>query len=424
MPDNKTRFSPCECKTGLSRRRFIGNVAATAASAALLESAAAMAAERPSAAPKPIQRKIKVGWIGCGGRGAWLAGLFQKHGGFEIHAVADYFPDLVDRCGDALGVDKSRRFTGLSGCKKVLQSGVEALVALDVPCFYSQHAQDAIAAGCHLYMAKPVAVDVPGCLAIEAAGKLATRKNLCFLVDYQMPTDPINVEIAKRIWEGGAGEILAVTTIGGGGGTSMHQDQPKGKTIEPRLRGQIWGNDTPLGGNLILVYDIHSIDCAVWVIRRRPTAATGYSRIYRAQPMSDRFDLCFVTYEYPSGLLWSHQSFWIPDHGPSLVCNVHGTLASAQLSYWGKSFLRGGPKHYGGGEVASLYDQGAIRNIAEFYRAIVEGRYDNPTVQRAVDGTLTAILGREAAARRTRLTMEKLLKENKRLEVDLSGLKV
>ena len=82
------------------------------------------------------------------------------------------------------------------------------------------------------------------------------------------------------------------------------------------------------------------------------------------------------------------------------------------------------PKHYGGGDVVSLYDQGAIRNIAEFYRVIVESRFDNPTVQRAVDGTLTAILGREAAARGARLTMEELIKENKRLEVDLSGLKV
>jgi len=424
MLDQQTTSSGRAPNEAFSRRQFLGGMAATAASASLLGSAAATAADQPAAAPKPGQRKIRVGWIGCGGRGAWLAGLFQKHGGFEIHAVADYFPDLVDRCGDALGVDKSRRFTGLSGCQKVLQSGVEALVALDVPCFYPQRAQDAIAAGCHLYMAKPVAVDVPGCLAIEAAGKLATQKKLCFLVDYQMPTDPINVEIAKRIWEGGAGELLAVTTIGGGGGTRMHQDQPKGKTIEPRLRGQVWSSDIPLGGDLILVYDIHSIDCAVWVIRRRPTAATGYSRICRANPLTSRFDLCFVTYECPGGLLWNHQSFWVPDHGPSLVCNVHGTLASAQMSYWGKSFLRGGPKHYGGGEVVSLYDQGAMRNIAEFYRAIVEARFDNPTVQRAVDGTLTGILGREAAVRRTRLTMEEVLKENKKLEVDLSGLKV
>jgi len=134
-------------------------------------------------------------------------------------------------------------------------------------------------------------------------------------------------------------------------------------------------------------------------------------------------DMAFVVYECPGGLLWNHQNLAVPDHGRSLVVNVHGTLASAQISYWGKSFLRGGPKHYGGGEVFSLYDQGAKRNIATFYRAIVEGKTDNATVQRAVDGTLTAILGREAAARRIRLTMEDLLKENKRLDVDLTGLK-
>jgi hypothetical protein len=106
------------------------------------------------------------------------------------------------------------------------------------------------------------------------------------------------------------------------------------------------------------------------------------------------------------------------------VSNIHGELGSAQISYSGKSFLRGGPKHFGGGEVVSLYDQGAKRNIAEFYRIVTEGQHDNPTVRRAVDGTLTAILGREAAGLRTRLTMDELLRENRKLEVDLTGLKV
>jgi myo-inositol 2-dehydrogenase/D-chiro-inositol 1-dehydrogenase len=412
-----------ESARGVSRRRFLGNVAATAASASLLGVGAAPAAE-PPATPKPFQRKIKLGWLGCGGRGAWLAGLFKKHGGYEFHAVADYFPDLVNQGGDALGVDKSRRFTGLSGCKKVLETGVEALGVLDVPCFYAEQAQAALAAGCHVYMAKPVAVDVPGCLAIEAAGKLATQKKLCFLVDYQMPTDPINIEVAKRIWEGGLGDVLAVTTLGAGGSTSMRGDPPKGKSVEPRLRGLVWCNDLPLGGDPIVNYDIHAIDAAVWAIRRRATSAIGCSRLCRPKPQGDFVDLAFVIYECPGGVLWNHQNLAVPDHGRSLVVNVHGTLASAQISYWGKSFLRGGPKHYGGGEVASLYDQGAMRNIAEFYRVIVENRFDNPTVQRAVDGTLTAILGREAAARRTRITMEELIKENNRLEVDMSGLKV
>jgi predicted dehydrogenase len=273
-------------------------------------------------------------------------------------------------------------------------------------------------------MAKPVAVDVPGCLAIEAAGKLATQKKLCFLIDYQMPTDPINIEIAKRVWDGGLGKLLAVTTLGAGGGANMRKDPPKGRTIEGRLRDLIWCNDIPLGGDPIVNYDIHAIDTAVWIIHRRPTSAVGYSRIFRSNPQGDRLDLAFVTYECPDGLLWNHQTFAIPDHGRSLVTNVNGELASAQISYWGKSFLRGGPKHYGGGEVVSLYNQGATRNISEFYRIITENQFDNQTVQRAVDGTLTAVLGREAALRGKRLTMEELIKENKKLDVNLDGLKV
>ena len=149
--------------------------AAAAGAAALLATAPVAAAETASAA-KPAGRKIKLGWIGCGGRGARMVKRFLDHGGFEFHAMADYFPDPLQACGEAAGVDKSRRFTGLSGYKKVLDCGVEAIGVLDVPCFYPEQAAAAVAAGCHVYIAKPVAIDVPGCLAIEAAGKLATRR--------------------------------------------------------------------------------------------------------------------------------------------------------------------------------------------------------------------------------------------------------
>ena len=73
--------------------------------------------------------------------------------------------------------------------------------------------------------------------------------------------------------------------------------------------------------------------------------------------------------------------------------------------------------------MANLYEAGAVRNIAAFHEAVTKGDCSNPTVPRAVDGCLTCILGREAAARRTRLTMDELLKENKKLDVDLKGLK-
>ena len=422
MNQDNTAISARQADDDITRRGFLR--AATAASASLLATAPIAVADTVHApSPPPPPRKIKLGWIGCGGRGAWLAKLFRDHGGYEFCAVADYFPDQVQACGEALGVDKSRRFTGLSGYKKVLDCGVEALGVLDVPCFYPEQATAAVAAGCHVYIAKPIAVDAPGCLAIEAAGKLATQKDLCFLVDYQVPTDPVNIEVVERIWDGGLGQLRAVTTIGQAGGANRMADPPKGKTIESRLRGLIWCNDIPLGGDPIVNYDIHAIDAAVWAIGRRPISAVGYSQICRPDPHGDAQDLAFITFEFPGGLLWNHKNIRLPDHGGvTLECNIHGQLASARIGYNGKSFLRGGPKHFGGGTVDKLYLEGAKRNIATFHQSIVERRFDNPTVRRAVDGTLAAILGREAAMRGVRMTMDELLKEKRKLEVDLTGL--
>jgi predicted dehydrogenase len=398
----------------LSRRTFV----AAAAGAPLLAALPALAAESP--APE-IKRKIRLGLIGSGGRGSWIAKLFAKHGGYEMWALADYFPNVAEKGGEALGVDKARRFSGLLGYQKLIASGVEAVVIEVPPYFIPIHAKAAVEAGLHVYMAKPVAADVPGALAIEAAGKLATTKQRCFYVDYQMPTDPINIEVAKRIREGGLGPIAQVTTVGIGGGFA---DPPKTATIESRLRGLVWVNDVALGCDYIGNYDIHAIDAALWVLGKRPVAAMGASRICRANPHGDGRDVCSVVYDYADGLVHNHFGQALKNNTDGeLSCRVFGQTANALVNYWGKAYVRGGAKHYPGGEVENLYEAGAARNIAAFHQNVCEGRFENETARRAVDGVLTCILGREAAARRTRLTMDELLKENKRLEVDLTGLK-
>jgi hypothetical protein len=128
----------------MSRRSLLQGAVATVP---LLAAGASFAAEKsadtkPSERrqPSPPERKIKLGVVGNGGRGSWIAGLFKEHGGYEMHAVADYFQSVADRCGDALGVDTRRRFSGLSGYKKLIDSGVEALAIITPPYFISEMA--------------------------------------------------------------------------------------------------------------------------------------------------------------------------------------------------------------------------------------------------------------------------------------------
>jgi predicted dehydrogenase len=408
----------------IQRRQFLGSAAATAASASLWGAGLALAADAPS--EWNSNRKIKVGIVGCGGRGSWIAGLFHQHGGYQFVAAADYFQDRADKTGAALGADKSKCFSGLSAYKRLIDSGVEAVILETPPYFFPQHAEAAVQAGLHVYMAKPVAVDAPGAVKIGALGKKATQQKRVFLVDYQMWTDPVNLEVYRRIRDGGLGKLQMVFSVGTSGGGGFGDPPLTGK-LEDRLTGLVWVNDDALGCGYIGNFDIHVIDALIWALGRRPAAAFGRGGRFRKDPHGDSFDTNFVTYTFDDGLAWNHQSAAGPTHDwlkqGSLEGSIQGSDGAARLSYWGKAYLRGGPKHFGGGEVANLYEAGAKRNIAAFHQYVLGGDYGNQTAQRSVDCTLTCILGREAARRGELLTMDQLLKENKPLEVDLKGLK-
>jgi predicted dehydrogenase len=398
----------------VNRRDFLRQTVAAASVSAL--------GAWPAAAAEPVEfkRKIKLGVVGCGGRGSWIANHFKAHGGYEMVAVADYFPEVADACGNALGVDGARRFSTLSGYKRLLEAGVEAVALETPPYFFQTHAPAAVEAGMHVYMAKPVAADVPGALAIERAAKAATAKELCFFVDYQMPTDPGNQEVVKRIHADGLGKIVQVQTFGL---TAGFADPPKTATLESRLQHLTWVNDIAMGCDYLGNYDIHAIDAALWAIGERPTAAMGSSNICRPDPHGDSHDVCSVIYEYKNGVVHNHFGEALNNQTTGeLSCRVHGLSGNALLNYWAKATFRSGDDAFSQ-DVANLYDAGVVRNIDTFYHQVTEHQFKNETVRRSVDGVLACILGREAAARHGRLTMEDLIRENKTLEVDLTGLK-
>ncbi len=392
----------------------------------LPESARSQAAGNAAAgaAPEKYSRQIKLGLVGCGGRGAWISNLFLANGGFVFTAVADYFEERSARVGRQLGVPSAACYSGLEGYKRLMASGVEAVVLQTPPFFFPEHAAAALEAGLHIYMAKPVAVDVPGTRQIEALYKKAAAARIVFQADYQLPCDPVNMEVAQRIRAGALGKLQTVFSSGWAGGNG-YQDPPLEATVENRLKDLVWCNDVALGGDYIVHYDVHIIDAVVWALGRSPVAALGASAAFRPSAHGDARDSGTVVYIFDDGTLWCHQGVlgsyhdWI--RAGRLTASLQGTQGTACLSYAGKAYVRGGPRHFSGGVPNP---EASVRtNIAAFRRAIDDGDYSGLHVARAVSSNYVAILGREAAARRGTLTLEGLMSENRALRPDLKGLR-
>jgi len=369
--------------------------------------------------------RIKIGLIGCGGRGSWISTLFKAHGGFEFVAVSDYFQERSQRVGEVLGVAANKRFAGLDGYKRVIESGIEAVVMQTPPWFFPGFAEMAIKAGLHVYMAKPVAVDIPGTLKIRELADKAGASGQVFFSDYQLPVDPVNMEVRKRVRSGALGRLQAVFSSGWAGGNG-YQDPPVGDTIASRIKDLVWCNDISLGGDYIVHYDIHIIDAVIWALGRKPVGAMGASAAFRPSVHGDARDSSMVIYQFADGMLWSHQGIlgmyhdWI--RSGRLTASLQGTQSAACLSYAGKSYVRGGSRHFSGG--VPNPEQSVRTNIDSFYNLIGDGDTSNLAVKRAVESNLTAILGREAAARRKYVELSELIKENRALHPDLSGLTV
>lgn len=366
--------------------------------------------------------KIKAGIIGLGGRGRMIAQMVQNHGGYEITAVADYFPKVSQDVGTWLSVPKANCFSGLHGYKGLLESGVEAVFLETPPYCFPEHASAAVKKGCHVYMAKPVACDVPGTLSVLEAGKNAGANNKVFLVDFQTRTDPFYIEGINRIRRGDIGKIGLLSSIYT---DESFADPPLTDNVESRLQHLIWVNDIGLGGGYLVNAGIHAIDVALWMAKDIPIIASGASATVRENPHGDSNDVYSLTYQFKNGLLLNHRGEHLKnEHGFVCDCTAFGQTGYLETGYAGHVKLYGGKEPWEGGQVVDLYPQGAIRNIDTFHKNIVNGVYDNPTLEPSINANLTVILGRDAALGNSSLTWEEMLKENKRIEPDLTGLTV
>lgn len=225
---------------------------------------------------------IKVGLVGCGGRGTGAAeNCAESSTGVKIHAMGDLFADHLNSCrgrlgkalGDKFDVTDDRAFTGFDAYKKVVDSGVDMVILATPPGFRPMMIEYVIEKGKHLFTEKPVGVDGPGIRRVLAAYEKAKEKNLAVVAGTQRRHQAPYIESMKRIHDGEIG-----TLVGGrcywNQGSLWHKDkQPSWSDMEWQVRN--WLYFTWLSGDHIVEQHVHNLDVINWAFQSHPTRAVA-----------------------------------------------------------------------------------------------------------------------------------------------------
>jgi predicted dehydrogenase len=398
----------------ITRRRFIAGTGASVLAFTVLKPGLVGAAEANS--------KIDIGLIGCGGRGKWIADLFQKNGGYNFVAVADYFQDHADEAGTKFNVPAANRYTGLSAYRKLLEQKLDAVVIESPPYFHPEQAAAAIDAGKHVYLAKPIAVDVPGCQTVAESGKKATAKKLCFQVDFQTRANKLYQDAVKAVHDGELGKIVSVEANYQAGEAWASMDQLLRKDPKnPEMRLRAWGVDRLLSGDVITEQNIHALDVACWMLDAEPVRAYGTGGRKR-ESAGDCWDHFAVIYYFPNDLVVSFNSHQSGFGYDDIMCRVYGLKGTADTHYFGNVTVKATEFH-SDGNVGNLYSTGVETNIATFRDNITKGEYANPTVPASVRSNLTTVLGRMAAYKNGVVTWDEMMRAKEKFVPDFKGLK-
>src|SRR5262250_2302209 len=268
-----TGAEPPNLSAKVDRRKFIGVAAATAGAMFI----------RPNLVRGTAANSaVRVGLLGCGGRGTEDATNLVDTGGARVVALADMFQDQLDaahanfdKLQQAKGfsaIDAAQLFVGPNAFHEIAASkDVDAIVVATPPYFHPQHLEAVVAAGKHVYLEKPVAVDVPGAKKVIEIGKRAEGK-LSLDVGFQIRDCPPFVELVNRIHNGALGNIVCgeahyLT------GYIERPAWPNASPTEKRLRN--WVYDRVLSGDIIVEQNIHVIDICNWILMGHPLKATA-----------------------------------------------------------------------------------------------------------------------------------------------------
>lgn len=437
MPDDSQH--QVNSRDKMDRRKFLGTAAA---------SAGAMFIKPSLVRGTAANSAVRVGLLGCGGRGTEDATNLIDTGGARVVALADLFQDQLDtarayfdKLQQAKGysaLDASQLFVGPSAYQQIRSSKeLDAIVIATPPYYHAHHLEAVVAAGKHVYLEKPVAIDVPGALQVIEIAKRAEGK-LSLDVGFQIRDCPPFVEMVRRIHAGALGKIVCgeahyLT------GYIERPAWPNASAVEHRLRN--WLYDRVLSGDIIVEQNIHVIDICNWILKAHPlkASATG-GRQGRPADDGDAFGNYNVLFHYPEGVDVTFSSTQFAKGWWDVTERFFGTKGTSQSPYtgplgiWGDepwqapgSLPKDSPDSKGfsaTGKFTSNLEFADAEKKKSFVESITSGNFHNQAGKGA-ESALSCMLARSAAYQGREVTWDELMKSTEVWDpkIDLNKLR-
>lgn len=376
---------------------------------------------------------IKIGLIGCGGRGTGAAvQALSTEQNVKLVAMADAFRDRLDnsfkRISDPnnynnpdinvkerVDVPEEHKFSGFDGYKKVIPL-VDVVLIATPPGFRPTHFEAAVKAGKHVFMEKPLAVDAPGVRKILESAKIAKQKKLNVVVGLQRHYQKKYQKWVDLLHNGAIGEILASRVYWNGGGVWVRERKPGMTEMEYQMRN--WYYFNWLCGDHITEQHIHNLDVGNWVKQDYPVLARGMGgRIFRTgKEHGEIYDHHAVEFTYADGSIMSSQCRHIKGCANKVSEAFHGTNGSAPQP--GVILTKSGYK---------LLDHNDKKDPNPYqyehdllFAAIAKGEYKFADAENGAKSTMTSIMGRMATYSGLEITWDEAINS----DIDLSPAKL
>ena len=415
---------PSRAVVGSSRRRFLKTSGLAAAGGAL---AGPMAFIRPSYGARGPGDTLKVGLVGCGGRGTGAAAQALSTGeDVVLTALADVFEQRVQGARRALQANKEYGarvqvsddacFVGLNAYEKLIDSGVDVVLLAEPPAFRPKHLQAAVDAGLHVFCEKPMATDAPGVRSVLASAAKAKEKNLAIVAGFCWRYHLARRAFYAQVHQGAIGAIRAVyATYLTGPVRPMPpaHSRPAGMgDVEWQLHN--WYNFVWLSGDGLVEQACHSVDKIAWAMSDVPplkAVANGGRQIPNNE--GNIFDHIDIFYEYPDDvrafMAQRQISGCYGDNSDYLM----GSEGTGTIQGWSDPVIKGkNPWRYSGPK-SDMYQV----EHDELFASIRSGRPINDGVWMA-HSTLLAIMGRMAAYTGQEITWDQAMNSQLQLVPD------